>query len=140
MLECNHNYSQNVHLHTFNCTFKRSVCNCLFTQFYMLATESIVPLLSLKSMTLALNNPPRLIRHSIKKPNQSYQIFRDKTKTNSPSSTVSIFLLYNDLHVIYCHLQHHNDTIIKTQEDFFNKIGTSHFIVRVRKGLCGVLL
>ena len=28
----------------------------------------------------------------------------------------------------------HNDTIINTQEDFFRKIFTSHFIVRVRKG------
>ena len=40
-------------------------------------------------------------------------------------------------------MQHHNDTIIKTdarrktQEDFFNKIFTSHFIVRVRKGYVG---
>ena len=33
--------------------------------------------------------------------------------------------------VLYCHLQHHNDTIIKTQEDFFNKICTSHFICSV---------
>ena len=40
--------------------------------------------------------------------------------------------------MLYCHLQHHNDTIIKTQEDFFNKIFTSHFIVRVRKGLLKV--
>ena len=32
-------------------------------------------------------------------------------------------------------MQHHNDTINKpTQEDFFNKIFTSHFIARVRKG------
>ena len=36
--------------------------------------------------------------------------------------------------LLYCHLQHHNDTIIKTQEDFFNKICTSHFIARVRRG------
>ena len=35
----------------------------------------------------------------------------------------------------HCHLHHHNDTIIKTQEDFFINICTSHFIVRVRKGL-----
>ena len=40
--------------------------------------------------------------------------------------------------MLYCHLQHHNDTIIKTQEDFFNKIFTSHFIARVRKGLLKV--
>ena len=37
--------------------------------------------------------------------------------------------------VLYCHLPHHNDTINKqTQEDFFIKIFTSHFIARVRKG------
>ena len=36
--------------------------------------------------------------------------------------------------MLYSHMQYHNDTIIKTQEDFFNKICTSHFIVRVRKG------
>ena len=33
------------------------------------------------------------------------------------------------------YMQHHNDTINKqTQEDFFRKTYTSHFIVRVRKG------
>ena len=42
--------------------------------------------------------------------------------------------------VLYSHLQHHNDTIIKTQEDFFIKIYTSPFIVRVRKGLHKVCL
>ena len=31
-------------------------------------------------------------------------------------------------------MPYHNDTIIKTQEDFLNKIFTSHFIARVRKG------
>ena len=36
--------------------------------------------------------------------------------------------------MLYCHLQHHNDTIIKTQEGFLINIGTSHFIARVRKG------
>ena len=47
--------------------------------------------------------------------------------------------------MLYSHLQHHNDTIFKTQwqrqtqelttqEDFFTKIYTSHFIARVRKG------
>ena len=52
--------------------------------------------------------------------------------------------------MLYTHQQHHNDTIIKTdtrndkdarkiktQEDFFNKIFTSHFIARVRKGCVG---
>ena len=42
--------------------------------------------------------------------------------------------------LLYCHLQHHNDTIIKTQEDFFINICTSHFICKGSKGLCGVLL
>ena len=32
----------------------------------------------------------------------------------------------------------HTDAMIKTQEDFFNKIFTSHFIARVRKGLLKV--
>ena len=41
--------------------------------------------------------------------------------------------------MLYCHLQHHNYTINKqTQEDFFINICTSHFIVRVRKGLLKV--
>ena len=36
--------------------------------------------------------------------------------------------------MLYCLLQHHNDTINKqTQEDFFNKICTSHLIARVQK-------
>ena len=50
--------------------------------------------------------------------------------------------------LLYAHLQHHNDTIIKThagitdakiktQEDFFNKIFTFHFIARVRKDCVG---
>ena len=40
--------------------------------------------------------------------------------------------------MLYSHVPYHNDTIIKTQEDFFNKIFTSHFIARVRKGLLKV--
>ena len=36
--------------------------------------------------------------------------------------------------MLYSHMQYHNDTTIKTQEVFFIKICTSHFIVRVRKG------
>ena len=41
-----------------------------------------------------------------------------------------------DTVLLYCHQKHHNDTINEqTQEDFFNKIYTSHFIVSVRKGL-----
>ena len=46
--------------------------------------------------------------------------------------------LYNQMLVLNCHQQHHNDTIIRTQEDFFNKIFTSNFIVRVRKRLLKV--
>ena len=39
------------------------------------------------------------------------------------------------------YMQNHNDTINKqTSEDFFRKICTSHFIVRVRKGLLRVLM
>ena len=38
-------------------------------------------------------------------------------------------------------MKHHNDTINKqTSKDFFRNICTSHFIVRVRKGLLRVLL
>ena len=53
---------------------------------------------------------------------------------------LSRFKWSNQGKVLYCHLQHHNDTIInrRTQEDFFNKIFTSHFIARVRKGLLKV--
>ena len=52
--------------------------------------------------------------------------------------------------MLYAHLQHHNDTIIKTdamiktqegkktQEDFFIKYFTSHFIAGVRKGSKGL--
>ena len=43
--------------------------------------------------------------------------------------------------LLYSHVPYHNDTIIKqTHEDFLNKIYTSPFIARVRKGLCRVLL
>ena len=48
---------------------------------------------------------------------------------------------YKYIHVyVICHLQNHNDTIIKTQKDIFNKIFTSHFIARVRKGLLKVCM
>ena len=40
--------------------------------------------------------------------------------------------------MLYSHMPYHNGTIIKTQEDFFINICTSHFIVRVRKGLLKV--
>ena len=37
--------------------------------------------------------------------------------------------------MLYCHLQHHNETIIKTQEDFFRKIFVPlTLFIRVRKG------
>ena len=42
------------------------------------------------------------------------------------------------LYCLYAHLQHHNDTTIKTHADFFIKIFTFHFIARVRKGLLKV--
>ena len=42
--------------------------------------------------------------------------------------------------VLYSHMPYHNDTIIKTQEDFFINICTSHFIVRVQKGLLEVFV
>ena len=48
---------------------------------------------------------------------------------------LNFLVLYSHMQIhIYIYTQHHNDTIIKTQEDFFNKICTSHFIARVRKG------
>ena len=46
--------------------------------------------------------------------------------------------LATSVEMLYSHMQYHNDTIIKTQEDFFINICTSHFIVRVRKGLLKV--
>ena len=52
--------------------------------------------------------------------------------------------LWPNKYVLYRHLQHHNDTIIKTdtmirmQEDFFINTFTSHFIARVQKGLLKV--
>ena len=39
--------------------------------------------------------------------------------------------------LLYGHMQYHNDTIIKMQEDFFRKISTSHFICNVWKGCVG---
>ena len=45
---------------------------------------------------------------------------------------------YHPKLLLYSHMPYHNDTIIKTQEDFFMNICTSHFIVRVRKGLLKV--
>ena len=45
-----------------------------------------------------------------------------------------VFELANyDCNILICRII--NDPIIKTQEDFFINICTSHFIVRVRKGL-----
>ena len=39
--------------------------------------------------------------------------------------------------LLYSHMQYHNDTIIMTQEDFFIKIYTSHFIVRFERVVWG---
>ena len=47
---------------------------------------------------------------------------------------------HTNILLLYCHLQHHNNTIIKMQEDFFINICTSHFIVRVQKGLLEVFV
>ena len=44
---------------------------------------------------------------------------------------IVIYSIYNDTII-------KTDTMIKTQEDFFNKIYTSHFICKVRKGLLKV--
>ena len=51
-------------------------------------------------------------------------------------STVEEFDI--NLLLLYSHMPYQNDTIIEMQEDFFNKIFTSHFIARVRKGLLKV--
>ena len=40
--------------------------------------------------------------------------------------------------MLYSYMPHHNNTIIKMQEDFFKNICTSLFIARVRKGLLKV--
>ena len=42
--------------------------------------------------------------------------------------------------VLYSHMQYHNDTIIKDEWRLLYKICTSHFIVRVRKGLLVVFV
>ena len=62
-------------------------------------------------------------------------------KTKFPATVTVFGVVSSEGHImplLYCHVQHLNDTIIKTQEDFFNKIFTSHFIARVRKGLLKV--
>ena len=65
------------------------------------------------------------------------------TCLNTHTHTHVCYLSEKKEHMLYRHLQHHNDTIIKTQwqrqtqEDFFNKIFTSHIIARVRKGCVG---
>ena len=54
----------------------------------------------------------------------------------------ALLMLYSHHHdQLYKHIciWNHNDTIIKTSEDFFKKY-TSHFIWKVRKGLLKVLL
>ena len=39
--------------------------------------------------------------------------------------------------MLYSHIQHHYDTIIKMQEDFFRNMCTSHFIVRFERIIQG---
>ena len=53
-------------------------------------------------------------------------------------------LCFGIAYLLYSHVPYHNDAIIKQtlwqrqmQEDFLNKIFTSHFIARVRKGCVG---
>ena len=47
-------------------------------------------------------------------------------------------ILTRPITVLYGHMQYHNDTIIKTQEDFFRKIFVPlTLFVRVRKGCVG---
>ena len=66
---------------------------------------------------------------------------------------VTLLVLWHNTQgrVLYSHVLYHNDTIIKThtgitdamiktQEDFFIKIFTSHFIARVQKGLLKVCM
>ena len=75
-------------------------------------------------------------------------VFSLIVSVETQSVTISwwyIWFLAPNRTMLYRHLQHHNDTIIKktqwqrqTQEDFFRKISTSHFIARVRKGLLKV--
>ena len=53
--------------------------------------------------------------------------------------THTYIYIYICVCVLYSHLQHHNDTTIKTQEwrhrkTSLEKYSTSHFIARVRKG------
>ena len=52
-----------------------------------------------------------------------------------------LFSQHWQCYILICiYMQHHNGTINKlTSEDFFREICTSHFIVRVRKGLFKVL-
>ena len=69
--------------------------------------------------------------------NLTIRILKHNWNTYVLSCNKMCSLMCNVL-LLYCHLQHHNDTIIKMQEDFFINICTSHFIVRVRKGLLKV--
>ena len=46
-----------------------------------------------------------------------------------PTCARSHLFAHSQMLLLYSHIQYHNDTKIKTQEDFFIKIYTSHFIV-----------
>ena len=64
---------------------------------------------------------------------------------SSEKKVINVFILASPDIFSYAYtstyLQNHNDIIIKqTSEDFFRKISSSHFVVRVRKGLLRVLL
>ena len=76
----------------------------------------------------------------------AYEVYRNRTsfsnymwkmeKNLGTHPVLKWEIVKNAVCVLYSPMQYHTDTIIKqTQEDFFNKIFTSHFISRVRKGL-----
>ena len=57
----------------------------------------------------------------------------------SPTHTRTFSIQMTWKPLLYSYMQYHNDTIIKTQEDFFIKIYTSHFICKGSKRLFQVL-
>ena len=90
--------------HLFN---KQNKLNLLVSLIFLATTRSYITLANVNQSVIRNDNQPY--------------------RYNSMGKVVHLLL--------YCHWHHHNDTINKqTQEDFFNKICTSHFIVRVRKG------
>ena len=80
---------------------------------------------------------PRKERRGLASIQNSVDATIQRLENNIKKSTVEDWLCYILICIYTCiYMQHHNGTINKqTQEDFFIKICTSHFIVRVRKGL-----